>query len=164
VLAFGVMALAVMMTLIEMKLAMASSTVLLPWAILTQTAFLGELALSWLTACLVRVLLTATMMAISFPLFELVTFPGGSPAQGGSDPTFYQAVVAAIVALIFAVLSWVVPNRAASIGGRGMALALGSDVLVSGGMAGVAGARYAYHSGQAVIRGVSQMLPQRSAA
>jgi len=91
-----------------------------------------------------------------------VTFPAGSPAQGGADPTFYQAVVAAIVALIFAILAWVVPNRAASIGGRGMAL--GSDVLVGGGMAGVAGARYAYHPGQAVIRGVSQMLPQRSAA
>jgi type IV secretion system protein TrbL len=164
VFSFGVMALHVMMTLIEMKLAMASSAVLVPWGILTQTAFLGELSLSWLTACLVRVLLTATLMAISFPLFELVTFPGGNPAEGGADPTFYQALIAAVVAFVFAALTWVLPNRAATIGGRGMALALGGDVLVGAGMAGVSGARFASHAGQAVVRGVSQMLPQRRAA
>jgi type IV secretion system protein TrbL len=164
VFAFGVMALHVIMTLIEMKLAIATSTVLIPWGILTQTAFLGELSLSWLTACFVRVLLTATLMAISFPLFELVTFPGGNPAEGGADPTFYQAIVAAVVAIIFAALSWVLPSRAASIGGRGMALALGGDVLIGAGMAGVSGVHYAGHAGQSVIRGVSQMLPQRRAA
>lgn len=163
VFAFGAMALHVIMTLIETKLAIATSAVLVPWGVMTQTAFLGELSLSWLTACFVRVLLTATLMAIAFPLFELVTFPGGNPADGGSDPRIYQAVVAAITAIVFAILAWVIPNRAASIGGRGMALALGGDVLLHGGVAGVSGARYAVASGQAVVRGVSHMLPQRSA-
>jgi type IV secretion system protein TrbL len=164
VLAFGVMALHVIMTLIETKLAIATSAVLVPWGVMTQTAFLGELSLSWLTACFVRVLLTATLMAIAFPLFELVTFPGGGPGQGGTDPTIYQAVVAAIAALVLAILAWVLPSRAASIGGRGMALALGGDVLVGGGLAGVSAVRYGVATGQSVIRGVSQMLPQRSAA
>jgi type IV secretion system protein TrbL len=164
VIAFGVMALHVMMTLIEMKLAIATSAVLVPWGVLTQTAFLGELSLSWLTACLVRVLLTATLMAISFPLFELVAFPGGNPAEGGADPTMYQAIVAAVTAFVFAALTWVLPSRAASIGGRGMALALGGDVLTGAGVAGASGARFAAHAGHAVIRGVSQMLPQRRAA
>jgi type IV secretion system protein TrbL len=165
VISFGLMALHVIMTLIEPKLAIATSAVLVPWGVMTQTAFLGELSLSWLTACFVRVLLTAALMAISFPLFELVTFPGGNPAEGGSDPKIYQAVVAAIVAIVFAVLAWVLPSRAASIGGRGMALALGGDALViHGGMVGVSAARYAAAAGQTVIRGVSEMLPQRRAA
>src|SRR5215813_4272541 len=42
VLAFGVMALHVIMTLLDFKLALASGTVLFPWAVLTQTAILGE--------------------------------------------------------------------------------------------------------------------------
>jgi type IV secretory pathway TrbL component len=163
VFSYGVIALAVLMTLIEMKLAIATSAVLLPWAILTQTAVLGELSLSWLTAGLVRVLMTAALMAIGIPLFEFLAFPGGSPASGGRDPKLAEGIVMALAALAFAGLAWVLPARAASIGGRGMALALGSDVVIGAGLAGVSGARYAYHSGQAAIRGISQMIPQKSA-
>lgn len=164
VFSYGVIALAVLMTLIEVKLAIATSAVLVPWAILTHTAALGELSLSWLTAGLVRVLMTALLMAIGVPLFEFFAFPGGSPAMGGRDPKLSEGIVMALAALVFAGLAWVLPSRAASIGGRGMALALGGDVVIGAGMAGVSAARYAYHSGQAAVRGVSQMLPQRAAA
>jgi type IV secretion system protein TrbL len=99
IIAFAIMALHVMMTIIEFKLAVAAATVLIPWAVLTQTAVLGELALSWLVAGLVRVMLTAIMMSIGVPLFELFAFPGGSPAAGGADPTIYQAIVMAMGAL-----------------------------------------------------------------
>ena len=58
VLSFGIMALHVIMTIIDIKLAIASGAVLFPWCILTQTSVLGELSLSWITAGLVRVLLT----------------------------------------------------------------------------------------------------------
>jgi type IV secretory pathway TrbL component len=158
VFAFAVMALHAMMTIIEMKLAIAVGTVLVPWAILTQTAVLGELSLSWMAAGLVRVLLTAALMSIGVPLFETLAFPGGSPATGGADPTIYQALVVALAALVFAILTWVLPSRAAAIGGRGMALAISGDSLVTGGMAGVSMARYAWHAGAGAIRGASQML------
>jgi type IV secretory pathway TrbL component len=156
--AYGLIALAVMMTLIEMKLAIATGAVLIPWAILTQTAVLGELSLSWLAAGLVRVLMTTTLMAIGIPLFEALAIPPGR------DPLWVEGVVMAVAAIVFMGLAWVLPSRAASIGGRGMALALGSEVVVHAGLAGFSGARYAYHSGQAVVRGVSQMAPQRRAA
>jgi type IV secretory pathway TrbL component len=156
--AYGLIALAVMMTLIEMKLAIATGAVLIPWAILTQTAVLGELSLSWLAAGLVRVLMTATLMAIGIPLFEFLAVPPGR------DPKWVEGVVMAVAAIVFMGLAWVLPSRAASIGGRGMALALGGEVVVHAGLAGFSAARYAYHSGHAVVRGVSQMLPQRRAA
>lgn len=155
---FGLIALAAMMTLIEMKLAIATSAVLIPWAILTQTAVLGELSLSWLAAGLVRVLMTATLMSIGVPLFEVLAIPPGR------DPRLAEGITMAVAAFVFAALAWVLPSRAASIGGRGMALALGGEIIVGAGMAGLSGARYAYHSGQAVVRGVSQMMPQRRAA
>ena len=136
VLAFGVIALHVIMTLIDLKLAIAAGAVLFPWCILTQTMVLGELALSWITAGLVRVMLTALLMSIGFPLFEMANL-GVAPATGGADPKFYGATVLALVAFVFAVLSWVLPNKAATLAGRGMALALGGDVLIGGAMAGM---------------------------
>jgi type IV secretion system protein TrbL len=156
--AYGLIALAVMMTLIEMKLAIATAAVLIPWAVLTQTAVLGELSLSWLAAGLVRVLMTAALMAIGVPLFELLAIPPGR------DPRWVEGVVMAVAAVVFLGLAWVLPSRAASIGGRGMALALGGDIIVHTGLAGLAGARYVYHAGHAVVRGVSQLVPQRRAA
>jgi type IV secretion system protein TrbL len=161
VLAFGVMALHVIMTLIETKLAIATGAILIPWAVLTQTAVLGELSLSWLAAGLVRVLLTALLMGIGVPLFESLRLVA-SPLTGGPDPKIYGAVMMAVGALAFMALVWILPNRAAAIGGRGMALALGGDVLIGGGMAAWsaagAGYRYATAGGAAVIRGTSQML------
>jgi type IV secretory pathway TrbL component len=157
VLSFGVIALHVIMTIIDIKLAIAAGTVLFPWAVLTHTAVLGELALSWITAGLVRVLLTALLMSIGFPLFELATL-NVSPRAGGADPKFYGAAVLALVAFVFTVLAWVLPNRAATLAGRGMALALSGDALVGGAMAGwaAAGATVSYTS--AAIRGSSALV------
>src|SRR5262245_10956153 len=87
VLAFGVMALHVIMTLLDIKLAIAAGAVLFPWCVLTQTSVLGELSLSWITAGLVRVLLTSLLMSIGLPLFEMVNL-GVAPRAGGADPTF----------------------------------------------------------------------------
>jgi type IV secretory pathway TrbL component len=157
VLSFGVIALHVIMTIIDIKLAIAAGTVLFPWAILTQTAVLGELALSWITAGLVRVLLTALLMSIGFPLFETATL-NVAPRFGGPDPKFYGATVLALVAFVFMVLAWVLPNRAAAMAGRGMALALSGDALVGGAMTGwsAAGATVSYAS--AAIRGSSALV------
>jgi type IV secretory pathway TrbL component len=161
VLSFGVMALHVIMTIIDIKLAIASGAVLFPWCILTQTAILGELSLSWITAGLVRVLLTSLLMSIGQPLFEMANL-AVAPRAGGADPKFYGAAVLAVVAFVFMVLSWVLPNRAAAIGGRGMALALSGDALVSGAMVGWSATgstvRYASAAATGAIRGSSALV------
>jgi type IV secretion system protein TrbL len=155
VFSFVCIALHVLMTLIEFKLALATSAVLLPWAVFTHTAFVGELAISWLVAGLVRILVTGIITGIATTLFDVLTVP--VPTLAGPDPTVFQALSLAAGAFVFAVLAWVVPNHAASIGGRGMALALTGEHLVSGGMAGISGVRYLSQIGGGAIRGVSKL-------
>jgi type IV secretion system protein TrbL len=157
VLAFGVMALHVIMTIVDIKLAIASGAVLFPWCVLTHTAILGELSLSWITAGLVRTLLTALLMGIGMPLFQMANL-AVTPRAGGADPTFYAAGTLAVVAFVFAVLAWVLPNRAAAIGGRGMALALSGDALVGGAMFGWSAAGATVHYTTAAVRGTSELV------
>jgi type IV secretion system protein TrbL len=157
VLAFGMIALHVIMTLIDIKLAIAAGAVLFPWCVLSHTSILGELALSWITAGLVRVLLTSLIMSIGLPLFEMANL-AVTPRTGGADPTFYGATVLALVAFVFAVLAWVLPNRAAMMAGRGMALALGGEALIGGAMAGVSAVGATVRYGAAAIRGTSALV------
>ncbi len=119
----------------------------MPFAILRPLAFFSEFALGWLTGGLVRILVTAAVLGIAIPLFDLVTFR----TTTGGDPTFYSVVVVALTSGIFAVLSWVIPARAAAIAGRGVSLALHGGTLISGAAAG-AGATVP------AVRGVSSLL------
>ena len=63
-----------------------------------------------------------------------------------------------MVAIVFAILVWIIPNRAAGMAGRGAALALTGEHIVASGMAGVQGAQFAARAGAEVVRGVSQMV------
>ena len=77
-----------MMTQIEYHLAVMLGAILIPFSIFGPTAFLAEFCISWLTGCLLRVLLTASIVGIGFPLFSTGTLaltPGG-------DPTNYSTV------------------------------------------------------------------------
>jgi type IV secretion system protein TrbL len=88
VFSFGTMALAVMMAIIEFKLALATAAVLLPWAVFTHTAFIGELSISWMVAGLVRILVTGLLMGVAQPLFALLTVP--TPTWAGPDPSAFH--------------------------------------------------------------------------
>jgi type IV secretory pathway TrbL component len=129
VVAFAFIALHLMMTLIEYDLAVMVAMVLIPFGVLQPTAFFTEFSIGWVTGGLVRILVTAGIIGIALPLFDLVRFTTTS----GGDPTFYSAVVCALTAVIFAILSWVIPGRAAAIAGRGVSLALHAGTLVAGG-------------------------------
>lgn len=159
--AFAFVALHLIMTILEFHLAVMIGTVLFPWGILAQTAFLCEFAVSWIVAGLIRVLLTAAIVSISIPLFDTLKFtqtPGG-------DPTFYSSLIYALASGVFAILSWQLPKRAAQVGGRGMALAMGGELLAQGAMTAVTGARAALTGGAALgqvgihaVQGASRLL------
>ncbi len=126
VLAFAAVAITMVLALIECKLAIMASAVLLPWGVLTQLAFFSELSIAWLTGTMIRMMLTSAIVGLGVPLFELF-----KPATtAGGDPTQYSSIMLLIVAWLFAVLAWEIPKRAAHIGGRGMALALGGETLM----------------------------------
>lgn len=154
VLGFVAMGLAVMIALIEMHLAIMAGIVLFPWGILSYTMFLSELSIAWIAAGLVRMFLMAALMGISVPLFAWAALPTGP----GIDPGFSDSIILAVVAGVFGVLTWVIPNRAAGMAGRGAALALTGEHIVSSGMAGIQGAQFAARAAMEVRQGVSQML------
>jgi hypothetical protein len=140
--------------LVEVHLAIMAGIVLFPWGILSYTIFLSELAVSWIAAGLVRMFITAGLMGISVPLFALAVLPSGA----GADPGVYDAIILAVVAVVFAILVWVIPNRAAGMAGRGAALALTGQQIATSGMAGVQGAQFAAAAMMEIRRGVSQMV------
>jgi type IV secretion system protein TrbL len=150
VLAFAFVALHLMMTLIEYHLAVLAGTVLIPWGVLNPTAFFSEFSLGWLTGGLVRVLVTAGIVGTGRPLFATLT----ANLSAGGDPTPYSALVIAIASGVFAILTWVVPGRAAAIAGRGVSLAVHAGTV----LAGAASPMRAFLFAQAAIRGVSQLL------
>ena len=116
--------------------------------------FLSELSIAWIAAGLVRMFITAALMGVSVPLFALAALPNSA----GADPDVYGSIILAVVAVVFAILVWVIPNRAAGMAGRGAALALTGEHIVSSGIAGVQGAQFAARAATEVVRGVSQMV------
>ena len=122
----------------------------LPFGVLQPTAFFTEFSLGWITGGLIRVLLTAAVVGIALPLFELVVFN----KTAGGDPTFYSALVCGIASIIFAILAWVIPQRAAVIAGRGVSLALSASTLTSGVASGARGVLNL----ASVVRGASALV------
>jgi P-type conjugative transfer protein TrbL len=149
-LSFAFIALHLMMTIIEYNLAVMVGLVLVPWGVLSPTAFFSEFSIGWVTGGLVRVLVTAAMVGMAIPLFDQVR----PNMTGGNDPTFFSAIVCGLASLVFAILSWVIPGRAAAIAGRGVSLAIHGGTLV----AGAAGAGRGVLLLTTAIRGVSQLL------
>ena len=108
------------MVVIEFYMAVMCTAVLIPWGVVSVTAFFTEFSIGWVTGGLVRIMVTAAMIGIAQPLFNemfVKTTPGG-------DPTWYGGVTLGFGGLMYAILSWVVPGRAANIAGRGVSLAL----------------------------------------
>jgi type IV secretory pathway TrbL component len=135
VIGFMFIALHLMMTIIEFYLSAMVATVLIPFGVLQPTAFFTEFSIGWVTGGLIRVLLTAGLVGIALPLFDLVVFN----KTAGGDPTFYSAMVCGLTSVIFAILCWVIPARAAVIAGRGVSLALHGGTVVSGIASGARG-------------------------
>jgi type IV secretory pathway TrbL component len=151
---FFVVALHVMMVIIEFNLAALVATVLLPWAVFPALAFYGDFVIAWLTGALVRVLLTAAMVSIGLPLFHDLKFTLSS----GGDPTFYSGLLVGGTAVLFAILSWVLPSRAAAIAGRGVSLGLTGSDVVAGAATGTRFATLGVRLPLAAFRTVSPIL------
>jgi type IV secretion system protein TrbL len=143
VLGFFFIGVTMMITIIELKLAVMLGAILIPTAVWQTSAFLAEAAIGWIVGGAVRVFILAALLGISQPLLANIT-----PAMGAGDPDFKSAILCGIVSLLFAVLAWVVPRRAAALVGQGLALT-GAEV-VGGAMSGV-------RAGQIVIGGVQRV-------
>jgi type IV secretory pathway TrbL component len=138
-----------MMLLIEFHLALMGAAVLLPWGLWSLTAPLAEFSLGWLTGGLVRAFVGTAMLGVAYPLFGILNRP---VAEGFF--TITQTVLLVLGSVLFAVLCWVIPARAAGIAGRGVSLALHGGTLMS---AAATFQRFAM-MGAGMVRGASHLL------
>jgi type IV secretory pathway TrbL component len=157
--AFIGIALNMSLTVISWHFSVLLGTVLLPWAPLGVTAFISEWVLGWIVGMTVRMLIMTALIGISIPLFERLVItltPGG-------DPSFWGSVAVLVGAILFFLLSWIIPNRVTGLAAAGLAIS-GGDVLYQGARAAGSIGRIARGT-NTVVRGVSQMLQrERSAA
>ena len=138
--------------LVEFYLALMCGHVLIGWGIWRTTAHFAEFSLGWITGALIRVLVSCTMIGLSVPLFQQLRAP---VVTGGvfDVMTYIQTATPVVGSIVFAVLAWVLPARAARMAGSA-SLGLTGSTIASAAMTTT---RFV-QMGTGAIRGASQML------
>src|SRR5215510_9571415 len=114
ILAFMGVTLHVTMMLVEFYLAVLVSSVLIPWGIWRLTSGLAEFSIGWLMGTLIRALITAALVGIAVPTFEQLNQPMPSAGFFGFAQTFRLVGGS----LLYALLPWQIPTRAATLAGQ----------------------------------------------
>lgn len=128
-LAFAVLALQIIVSLLEFKIVTLGGFVLLPFGIWSKTAFLAERPLGYVVASGLKVLALAIVVSGARSIFDQL--------QPSTNPDIYEALTLLVAALLLAMLAVFIPNLAAALVTGGPAL--GAGALATGGLA-VAGA------------------------
>jgi type IV secretion system protein TrbL len=133
--AFAILALQIIVTLLEFKIVTLGGFILLPFGILSKTAFMAERPLGYVVSSGLKVLALAIVISGAQAVFAQLT---PSP-----EPDIYEAMTILTAAIILAMLSLFAPNLAAALVSGGPALGAGALAvggLAVGGAAGVAAA------------------------
>jgi type IV secretion system protein TrbL len=147
--AFAILALQIIVTLLEFKIVILGGFILLPFGILSKTAFMAERPLGYVVSSGLKVLALAIVISGAQAVFAQLT---PSP-----EPDIYEAMTILTAAIILAMLSLFAPNLAAALVSGGPALGAGALAvggLAVGGAAGVAAAGIA-GAGAAAAGGAS---------
>ena len=133
--AFAVLALQIIVTLLEFKIVTLGGFILLPFGILSKTAFMAERPLGYVVSSGLKVLALAIVISGAQAVFaQLIPSP---------EPDIYEAMTILTAAIILAMLSLFAPNLAAALVSGGPALGAGALAvggLAVGGAAGMAAA------------------------
>jgi type IV secretion system protein TrbL len=155
--AFAILALQIIVTLLEFKIVTLGGFILLPSGILSKTAFMAERPLGYVVASGLKVLALAIVISGAQVVFAQLT-PSG-------EPDIYEAMTILTAAIILAMLSLFAPNLAAALVSGGPAL--GAGALAVGGLAvgGAAGAAAAGIAGAgAAAAGTASKIASSSKA
>lgn len=154
ILAFAVLALQIIVTLLEFKIVTLGGFVLLPFGIWSKSAFLAERPLGFVVSSGLKVLALAIVVSGARSIFDQL--------QPSANPDLYEALAILAASLLLAMLALFVPSLAAALVTGGPAL--GAGAAAAGGLA-VAGA--AALGGGAVAGAASAVAragPMRAAA
>jgi type IV secretion system protein TrbL len=145
--------------LIEFFLAMMCGYVLIPWGIWSFTAPLAEFGVGWFFGGFIRAFLSMVMVGIGTTLFTVLK-PGGSV---GTTADWWETLMRLVSAILFAVLCWQVPARAANRVGSAT-LGLTGHAMTAAAMGTARFGMMATGVGSAAVRGYSRMMAARRLA
>ena len=116
--AFSVLALQIIVTLLEFKIVTLGGFILLPFGIFSKTSFMAERPLGYVVAAGLKVLALAIVVSGAQTIFaQLMPSP---------EPDIYEALTILTAAIILAMLSLFAPNLAAALVSGGPALGAGA--------------------------------------
>lgn len=146
-LAFAVLALQIIVSLLEFKIVTLGGFVLLPFGIWSKSAFLAERPLGYVVASGLKVLALAIVVSGAQTIFNQL--------QPSTNPDIYEALSILVASLLLAMLALFIPNLASALVTGGPALGAGAAVtgaLAVGGVSALAAAGVA-RAGAAVGAG-----------
>jgi type IV secretion system protein TrbL len=124
-LAFAVLALQIIVTLLEFKIVTLGGFVLLPFGIWSKSSFLAERPLGFVVSSGLKVLALAIVVSGARSVFDQL--------QPSANPDLYEALAILAAALLLAMLALFIPNLASALVTGGPALGAGS--ALAGGLA-----------------------------
>jgi len=131
-LAFAVLALQIIVTLLEFKIVTLGGFVLLPFGIWSKSSFLAERPLGFVVSSGLKVLALAIVVSGARSVFDQL--------QPSANPDLYEALAILAASLLLAMLALFIPNLASALVTGGPALGAGSaaaGALAVGGAAAV---------------------------
>lgn len=132
-LAFAVLALQIIVTLLEFKIVTLGGFVLLPFGIWSKSSFLAERPLGFVVSSGLKVLALAIVVSGARSVFDQL--------QPSANPDLYEALAILAASLLLAMLALFIPNLASALVTGGPALGAGSaaaGALAVGGAAAAA--------------------------
>ena len=158
-LAFAVLALQIIVSLLEFKIVTLGGFVLLPFGIWNKSAFLAERPLGYVVSSGLKVLALAIVVSGARTIFDQL--------QPSANPDIYEALTILVAAILLAMLALFIPNLASALVTGGPALGAGAALtgaLAVGGAGALAGAGIA-GAGALASGGAARLAePARAAA
>ncbi|SFS90688.1 type IV secretion system protein [Brevundimonas viscosa] len=144
-LAFAILALQIIVTLLEFKIVTLGGFVLLPFGIWSKSAFLAERPLGYVVSAGLKALALAIVVSGARSVFDQL--------QPSANPDMYEVLAILAASLLLAMLAVFIPNLAAALVTGGPTL--GAGAAMTGGLAvgGVAAAGVAGAAGAAALAG-----------
>lgn len=134
-LAFAILALQIIVSLLEFKIVTLGGFVLLPFGIWNKSAFLAERPLGYVVSSGLKVLALAIVVSGSRTVFDQL--------QPTANPDIYEALTILVAAILLAMLALFIPNLASALVTGGPALGAGAALtgaLAVGGAGALTGA------------------------
>jgi len=158
-LAFAVLALQIVLSLLEFKIVTLGGFVLLPFGIWNRSAFLAERPLGYVVSSGLKVLALAIVVSGARTIFDQL--------QPSANPDIYEALSILVASILLAMLAVFIPNLASALVTGGPALGAGAALtgaLAVGGAGALAGAGLV--GAGAAAGGVAQRIagPARAAS